>query len=76
VSDAAPAFRLMLGWQKIGDGWEDRFKGDNSREYIRIEFDDLSFSHPRTAALFPDVEGLSARLVWNRGLPGASGDRP
>jgi len=66
MSDTAPAFRLMLGWQKIGDAWEERSKGDNPRDYLRVWIEDPSFAHPRIAALLPDAECTSARLVWDR----------
>lgn len=66
VSATAPAFRLMLGWAKIGDAWEERSKGENSCDYLRLRFEDPSFPNPRIAALLPNVEGTSARLVWDR----------
>lgn len=66
VSDIAPAFRLMLGWQRIGDAWEERSKGENPRDFLRVRFEDPAFPHPCNAALFPDAEGKSAQLVWNR----------
>lgn len=66
LSDAAPAFRLMLGWQSIGEAWEERSKGEKPRDYLRVRFDDPTFPHPRQAALFPDADGTNAQLVWDR----------
>lgn len=66
VSDMAPAYRLMLGWQRIGDAWEERSKGDKPRDYIRVRFEDPAFPHPRQAALFADADGTSAQLIWDR----------
>ncbi|UBS34709.1 DUF736 domain-containing protein [Altererythrobacter sp. N1] len=33
VSDNAPAFRVMLGWQHIGDAWERMSRSEPPREY-------------------------------------------
>ena len=66
ISDRAPAFRLMVGWQRIGDAWEENSKGEAPRPYLRVLFDDPTFPLPRRAALFPNPEGSSAQLVWDR----------
>lgn len=77
VSDNAPAFRVMLGWQVIGEAWERRSRSDPPRDYLRVRIDDPLC--PIGAALFPDDEGLTARLVTNRTVAsqvreGAEGD--
>jgi uncharacterized protein (DUF736 family) len=66
MSERAPAFRVMLGWQRIGDAWEEQSKGEAPRSYVRVVLDDPLFQHPRKAALFADADGNSARLVWDR----------
>lgn len=66
ISERAPAFRVMLGWQQIGAAWEERSKGEVPRDYLRLILDDPLFQHPRKAALFPDADGNSAQLVWDR----------
>jgi len=63
VSDDAPAFRVMLGWNPIGDAWEKKSRSDPPRHYLRVEIDDPTC--PLIAALFPDKEGLTAKLVMN-----------
>ncbi len=71
ASDNAPAFRVMLGWQTIGDAWERRSRSDPPRDYVRVEIDDPFC--PIRAVLFPDREGMTARLVLNTGTAGVSG---
>jgi uncharacterized protein (DUF736 family) len=63
VRDDAPAFRVMLGWQSIGDAWEKKSHSDPPRDYLRVEIDDPLC--PIDAALFPDEDGMAARLVWS-----------
>ncbi|MFV0644982.1 MAG: DUF736 domain-containing protein [Sphingomonadaceae bacterium] len=63
VSNNAPAFRVMLGWQAIGEAWEKQSRSDPPREYLRVRIDDPLC--PISAALFPDDEGLSATMVMN-----------
>jgi len=63
VSEDAPAFRVMLGWQTIGDAWEKRSRSDPPREYVRVLIDDPFC--PINAALFPDEDGMTARLAWS-----------
>jgi uncharacterized protein (DUF736 family) len=62
VSDDAPAFRVMLGWNPIGDAWEKKSHSDPPRYYLRLEIDD-PFA-PMIAVLFPDADGLTAQLLW------------
>ena len=56
----------MLGGQRIGDAWEERSRGETQRDFVRVVLDDPLFQHPRKAALFPDAEGSTASLVWDR----------
>ncbi|WP_029013311.1 DUF736 domain-containing protein [Niveispirillum irakense] len=62
----APAYRLLIGYDRIGDAWEAETTGDEPRSYLRVRFDDPALSEPISAALFLDVDGASAKLVWNR----------
>lgn len=61
VSDNAPAFCIMLGWQVVGDAWEKESRGDPPRDYLRVRIDDPFY--PLSAVLFPDPEGLTAKLL-------------
>lgn len=61
VSDNAPAFRVMLGWQVIGDAWEKQSRSEPSRDYLRVRIDDPLC--PISAVLFPDPDGMTAKLV-------------
>lgn len=63
VTDNAPAFRVMLGWEAIGEAWEKQSRSDPPRDYLRVRIDDPLC--PISAALLPDAEGLTARLVQN-----------
>ncbi len=63
VNKNAPAFRVMLGWQRIGEAWEEKTDGKTPRDYLSVRIDDLSFAAPLRAGLFPDDDGTSARLV-------------
>jgi len=64
--DGAPAYRLLLGHDRIGDAWEAQTTGDEPRAYLRVRFDDPAFLEPICAALFPTEDGVLANLVWNR----------
>ncbi|HEX4180980.1 MAG TPA: DUF736 family protein [Caulobacteraceae bacterium] len=66
TSPNAPAFRVMLGWSRVGEAWEARSGGDNARDYLRVRLDDPTWAAPIAAALFPDVDGETAQLVWSR----------
>lgn len=61
VSDDSPAFRVMLGWQAIGEAWERKSRATPPRDYLRVRIDDPLC--PISAALFPDAEGMTATLV-------------
>jgi uncharacterized protein (DUF736 family) len=63
MADNAPAFRVMLGWDEIGEAWEKQSRSDPPRDYLRVRIDDPLC--PMIAALFPDKEGLTAKLVIN-----------
>lgn len=57
----APAFRVMMGWQQIGDAWERQSRTEPARQYLRVRIDDPQC--PISAMLFTDPEEMSARLV-------------
>ena len=63
TSDNAPAFRVMLGWQVIGEAWEKQSWSDPPRDYLRVRIDDPMCQI--SAVLFTDDEGLTARLLTN-----------
>jgi uncharacterized protein (DUF736 family) len=63
VSDNSPAFRVILGWQTIGEAWEKKTRTDPPRDYLRVRIDDPLC--PISATLCPDAEGMTARLVMN-----------
>lgn len=65
VADSDPAFRVMLGWQAIGDAWERQSRADPPRDYLRVLIDDPLC--PIRATLFTDAEGLSAQMVMTFG---------
>lgn len=62
----APAYRLLIGYNRIGDAWEAITTGEEPRSYLRVRFDDPVLADPFSAALFPSEDGMSAKLVWNR----------
>lgn len=64
--DDAPAFRVMLGWSRIGDAWEEQSKGEEPKEYLRLKFDDPALPAPVIAALFPSQDCTHGQLVWRR----------
>lgn len=61
VSENAPAFRVMMGWQQIGDAWERHSRSEPVRQYLRVRIDDPLC--PISAMLFADAEDMTARLV-------------
>lgn len=65
VVDSDPAFRVMLGWQAIGDAWERQSRADPPRDYLGVRIDDPLC--PINATLFTDAEGLSAQMVMTFG---------
>lgn len=67
VADSDPAFRVMMGWQAIGDAWERQSRTQPPRDYLRVLIDDPLC--PISGALFPDPEGMSAKMVMTFGEP-------
>ncbi|TWB48254.1 DUF736 domain-containing protein [Nitrospirillum viridazoti] len=61
----APAYRVLIGYYRVGDAWEAQAANDQ-RSYLRLRLDDPSLAEPLSAALFPSDDGASAQLVWNR----------
>jgi uncharacterized protein (DUF736 family) len=61
-----PAYRLLIGYDRIGDAWEAETTDGEPRPYLRVCFDDPALPKPISAALFLDGDGVSAKLVWNR----------
>lgn len=57
----APAFHVMLGWQHIGDAWENESRKDPNRHFLRVRIDDPLC--PLNAMLFPDQDMATANLV-------------
>jgi uncharacterized protein (DUF736 family) len=64
----APVLRVFAGTAHVGDAWEHRSKGEVSKTFYRVSFDDPLFAAPIWATLFLDVDELSAQLVWARPL--------
>ncbi|AEG50386.1 protein of unknown function DUF736 [Sphingobium chlorophenolicum L-1] len=64
VGDNAPAFRVMLGWQHIGEAWDRQSRSDPPRDYLRVRIDDPLC--PISGALFIDDESGTARLMWEQ----------
>ncbi|SHL52668.1 Uncharacterized conserved protein, DUF736 family [Sphingobium sp. YR657] len=64
MSDNAPAFRVMLGWQMIGDAWERQSRTDPARDYLRVRIDDPLC--PIDALLFPDADAETAKMLVDR----------
>jgi len=74
MADNAPAFRVMLEWDDIGEAWERVSRGDPPRQYLRVRMEDPFCPNPINAVLWPDNEGLKARLVVNPRPAEVSGD--
>lgn len=72
-SDNAPAFRVMLGWQHIGDAWERQSRNEACRRYLRVRIDDPLCTI--SAFLFSDEAEISAQLVWTTDGSGTSASR-
>jgi uncharacterized protein (DUF736 family) len=62
----APAYRVLIGYDRIGDAWEARTTGEEPRSYLRVRFDDPALAEPISAALFFNDDGASAKLLWDR----------
>ena len=65
-NENAPAFRVLIGHQRIGDAWEARSSGGNPKDYLKVRIDDPSLYEPINAALFPSEDRKTAQLVWSR----------
>lgn len=70
VDDAAVAFRVMLGWQHIGNAWERQSLGERPRDYLRVIINDPLVTI--SAVLFPDEGSETARLCWRPDRDGAA----
>lgn len=66
TSPNAPAFRAMVGWSHVGDGWETRTRSPSSRPMVRVDLDDPLFPAPISMALLPDEDDETAVMVWQR----------
>ncbi len=64
-SENAPAFRVLIGYSRVGDAWEARSGGDSPKDYLRVKLDDPCLSEPLSAALFWSEDGNQAQLVWS-----------
>ncbi len=66
-NDKAPDFKIIAGEREVGAAWRAATKGEDSREFLRVELDDPGFAAPLRAALFENG-GNASVLVWNRSL--------
>lgn len=62
----APAYRLLIGYDRIGDAWEAETTDGEPRFYLRVRFDDPALPEPVSAILLSNEDGTLAQLVWNR----------
>lgn len=62
----APDFRLFAGDRAIGAAWRTKAKGENGKDFLRVEFDDPSLPAPVRAALLENGEDGEGTLVWTR----------
>lgn len=65
-SERAPTHIVLLGWDRCGEAWEARSKGETPRVYLRVQLRDPTWSGPLRAVLFPAPDGLTAELVGSR----------
>lgn len=72
----APHYRVMMGGFHAGDAWKHQARAEPPRTYYRVTLDDPRFDAPIWAMLFPDGEGLNARLVWTRPAKPKGGQSP
>lgn len=66
TSPNAPAFRAMVGWSHVGDGWETRARSPSSHPMVRVDLDDPVFPAPISMVLLPDEDDETAVMVWQR----------
>lgn len=66
----APSFHVMLGWQQIGEAWQNELRTDPGRYYLRVRIADPAGS--LNAILFPDHDMVTANLVIQINKPESS----
>jgi uncharacterized protein (DUF736 family) len=66
--DWDPDYRLIAevesGTVEFGAAW--KRKSEKGKAFLSVALDDPALSSPLSAALFPDEDGETAALVWNR----------
>lgn len=62
-NDRAPTHIALLGWDRCGEAWEGRSRGDTPRDYLRVQLRDPVRSLLVRAVLFPSEDGGSAELL-------------
>src|SRR3546814_16023150 len=65
-SDDAPAFRVMLGRQRIGAAWEACTQDGKERDSLRLRRDDHGFARTMHGARIPDDDGETGRVERKR----------
>jgi uncharacterized protein (DUF736 family) len=65
-NDNDPAFRVLIGYSRIGEAWAARSGDESPKEYFRVSLDDPCLAEPISAALFPSEDRRTAQLVWSR----------
>lgn len=65
-NERAPDFKVVVENLEIGAAWKATSKGDEERDFLRVELDDPSFAQPIRAALFINDKGACASLKWHR----------
>lgn len=68
-NESDPAFRVLIGYSRIGEAWEARSGDESPKEYLRVRLDDPCLAEPIIAALIPSEDRETAQLVWNRRRP-------
>jgi uncharacterized protein (DUF736 family) len=72
--DKEPDYRVIAtteqGPVEFGAAW--KRTSERGQEFLSVSLDDPSFSTAINAALFPDEDGKTAKLVWNRAKPKAT----
>lgn len=65
-NERAPDFKVVVENLEIGAAWKATSKGDEERDFLRVELVDPSFAQPIRAALFFNDKGACASLKWHR----------
>ncbi len=65
TSDAAPAFRVLIGDSEVGAAWRKQSSGEHARDYLSVALEDPTLPHRISAALF-EAGPSEFHLVWNR----------